>query len=168
MSEWRSLKQLYAYNAWANALTFATCGSLDPSYLATPAAGTVGTIAETLTHLVGVEDFYVHLLRGEHIEATSSREAYFGHDLPWFAERAAQLGKEYGDLLAQADDQFYGTILPVTWFDFAPTTQEALLHVLNHSAQHRAQVLSALGARGQEVPNVDFMLFVQSLRAQTE
>lgn len=168
MSGWRSLEQLSAYNAWANALTFATCGDLDLSQLAAPAAGTVGTIAETLTHLVAVEDFYVHLLRGEQIEATSSREAYLGHDLPWFAERAAQLGKEYGDLLAQANDLFYDAPLPVSWFDFAPTTLEALLHVLNHSAQHRAQVLSVLGARGQEVPNVDFMRFVQSLRAQPE
>jgi uncharacterized damage-inducible protein DinB len=58
MSGWRCLEQLFAYNAWANALTFATCGRLDPSQLAAPAAGTTGTIAETLTPLVGVEVFY--------------------------------------------------------------------------------------------------------------
>jgi uncharacterized damage-inducible protein DinB len=63
MSGWRCLEQLCAYNAWAHALTVATCGRFDPSQLAAPAAGTTGTIAETLTHLVGVEDFYAQRSR---------------------------------------------------------------------------------------------------------
>ena len=166
-----SLQALYAYNAWANARVFAVCGGLDQAHLEERAPGTFGSIEDTLKHLVSTEEVYAAMLRDETLaqgeQREAQREAYFAHDVTWFAERAAQLGRAYQDLLAQAGATFYDEPLLVPWFDFRLTKHDGLLQVLSHSAQHRAQVFSVLGERGLEVPNLDYVLFVQSKGAAT-
>ncbi|MGH2486931.1 MAG: DinB family protein [Ktedonobacterales bacterium] len=154
-----TLRRLYAHNAWANARVFAVCRDLDQQRLDEQAPGTYGTIAKTLQHLVVVEDAYVHMLRGDSLERVASRE---DHEVGWFADRSAQLGQEYLDLLASAGESFYADALVVPWFDFALTKHDGLIQVLTHSAQHRAQVLSIVGARGQEVPDLDYVLYVEA------
>lgn len=165
MSDERSLRDLYGYNAWANAEVFELCRDLDRIQLDKQAPGTIGTIDETLKHLVRVEDAYVHMLRGEPLDRMGPREEYFARDLAWYTQRSAQLGDEYAELLASADADFFDAALDVPWFDFALTKRDGLHQVLAHSAQHRAQVLSVLGQRGTDVPDLDYVLFVQSRRA---
>ncbi len=155
----RTLEDLYAYNSWANERVFAVCGALDAAPLGAAAPGTRGTIAETLQHLVVVEDVYARLLRGDPTESIPARE---DHDLAWFAERSAQLGQEYRAILTNADAAFYEAELRVPWFDFQLSKHDGLLQVLHHSALHRAQVFSVLGQRGVEVPDLDYVDFVES------
>jgi uncharacterized damage-inducible protein DinB len=161
----RTLRDLYAYNAWANARVFAACRDVDRAQLEQAAPGTFGSIHETLTHMVGVEDAYLYMLRGEMPAAMGPREEYYAHDFAWFAERSARLGAQYQELLAGAAENFYDAPLHVPWFDFALTRHDGFLQVLSHSALHRAQVFSVLGERGQQVPDLDYVLFVQSKRA---
>ena len=158
----RSLLDLYAYNAWGNAQVFGVCRGLDRSQLERDAPGTVGTIEDTLKHMVGVEDAYLQMLRGDPLWGGGQREEYARHDLAWFEERTERLGEEYQALLAGAGEAFYGDELKVPWFDFRLTKHDGLLQVLNHSAQHRAQIFSVLGQRGLEVPSLDYVRFVQA------
>lgn len=160
-----SLSDLYAYNAWANRRVFAMCRTLDRSQLEERAPGTHGTIAQTLQHLVVVEDVYARMLRGDSLESVEARQ---DHDLDWFAERALRLGEEYRDLLKAAEAAFDEEPLQVPWFDFHLTKRDGLLQVLSHSAQHRAQVFSTLGGQGLEVPDLDYVLFVQAKGAGEE
>jgi uncharacterized damage-inducible protein DinB len=157
-----ALHDLYAYNAWANARVFATCHELDQSQLNAEAPGTYGSIAETLKHLVSVEDVYFHMLRGISPQQMGRREDYHEQSVEWFAARSEQLGAEYQQLLDGADDAFYAGTLDVPWFDFALTRYDGLLQVLSHSAQHRAQVFSVAGERGVPVPNLDYVVYVES------
>jgi uncharacterized damage-inducible protein DinB len=157
-----TLVDLYAYNAWANAQVFAVCQQVNQAQLEADAPGTYGTLAETLKHMVQVEDVYLHMLRSESPQQIGPREAYLEHDLAWFEQRAANLGSEYAALIANAAPSFYAEPLDVPWFDFALTKHDGLLQVLSHSAQHRAQVFSVLGLHGTEVPDLDYVLFVES------
>ena len=163
-----TLEDLYAYNTWANAQVFAVCQGVDTAQLEAAAPGTTGTITDTLKHMIGVETVYSLMLRDRPIGDDGSREAFSAHDLAWFAEQAQRVGQSYAALLAGADDAFYAAPLHVPWFDFALTKHDGLLQVLNHSAQHRAQVLSTLGDRGVEVPDVDYVLFVESRTQQAQ
>ncbi len=158
----RTLPNLYAYNAWANAQVFAVCRDVDQGRLEEQAPGTFGTLAETLKHMVGVETVYVQMLQNEPLGAKGSQDEFLAHDLAWFAETAAQVGRKYIELLANASDAFYDEPLHVPWFDFPLTKHDGLLQVLSHSAQHRAQVFSVLGQWGVEVPDLDYVLFVRS------
>jgi uncharacterized damage-inducible protein DinB len=158
----RPLQDAYAYNAWANTQVFALCRDLDQAQLDEHAPGTYGTLIETLKHLVSVETAYAQMLRDQPLGTHGARDAFFAHDLAWFAETSARMGQVYTALLANAGDAWYDEPLHVPWFDFALTKQDGLLQVLSHSAQHRAQVCSVLGQRSVAVPDLDYVLFVQS------
>lgn len=157
-----TLQDLFAYNSWANAQVFSVCRGVDRARLEAQETGTFGTIEGTLAHLVGVEDVYLRALRDESLAAGESREAYFAHDLTWFADRSAQVGAEYQELLKNANDDFLAAPLRIPWLDFALTKHDGLLQVLSHSAQHRAQVFSTLGERGIKVPDLDYVVFIRS------
>lgn len=158
----RTLADLYAYNAWANAQVFALCRDVDQAQLDEHAPGTSGTLAETLKHLAQVEAVYALMLQDRPLPTQESPEQFFAHDVAWFADLMARVGREYAELLANASDSFYDEPLRVPWFDFALTKHDGLLQVLSHSAQHRAQVFSVLGQRGIDVPDLDYVLFVKS------
>lgn len=164
MSDEQSLRDLYAYNAWANAEVFSACRDLDQSQLEQDAPGTIGTVEETLGHLVRVEDAYLHMLRGEPLQSLGVPAEYAARGLAWFAQRSLGLAQEYAALLADADSSFFDAPLDVPWFDFALTKRDGLHQVLSHSAQHRAQVFSVLGERGMDVPGLDYVLFVEQGR----
>jgi uncharacterized damage-inducible protein DinB len=151
---------LFRYHRWANAEVFATCRGLDPRILDEDAPGTHGSIASTLKHLVGVEDVYLLMLEDQPLDARNSREAYLAHDLGWFADRSRQVSDGYLALVSRLDAAALASPLKVPWFDFALTKRDGLHQVLTHSAQHRAQVLSVLGARGHAVPSLDYVRMV--------
>jgi len=154
------LADFYRYNAWANARVFAACAGQDAAALRQDAGGTLGSIEQTLKHLVGVEDVYLLMLQGQAPGQGEEREAYVAHDLAWFAQRTAQIGAGYQRLLAAQSEALLERALVVPWFDVPLTSRDGLLQVLSHSAQHRAQVLSTLGAQGVETPNIDYVFMV--------
>lgn len=161
----RTLADLFTYNAWANAQVFAICRAADPARLDARAPGTVGSLAETLKHLVQVELVYAQMLQDKPLPNQGARDEFFAHDLEWFAQTLERVGQVYVGLVTQANNDFYAAPLQVPWFDFALTKHDGLLQVLSHSAQHRAQVFSVLGQHGIEVPDLDYVLFVESTRA---
>jgi uncharacterized damage-inducible protein DinB len=158
----RTLADLYAYNAWANAQVFALCRAVDQAQLDEQAPGTYGTLTETLKHLAQVEAVYALLLQDKPLASQEPRDQFFAHDLAWFTDLMVRVGWQYTELLANASDAFYEEPLGVPWFDFALTKHDGLLQVLSHSAHHRAQVFSVLGQRGIDVPDLDYVLFVES------
>ena len=78
--------------------------------------------------------------------------------------RLAELGATFRAWVEQATPEDLARRLPITWLDFELSAREALLQVLSHSAQHRSQVLSVLGAHGIEVPDLDYVLLLQQER----
>ncbi len=152
-----TLRCFARYNGWANDRVFALCRALEPAQLGDAATGTIGTVESTLKHLVGVEDAYLAMLRGQDPMATiGSREAYMQRDFAWFAGRSAALAGEYQSLLADRDQAFLESELRIPWLTAPVTARDGLLQVFTHSTQHRAQVLSVLGERGEAVPDVDY------------
>jgi uncharacterized damage-inducible protein DinB len=157
----RTLSALYRHNDWANRRVFDTVLGVEVQRLDAQAGGTYGSISGTLKHLVQVESVYLQMLSDrEPKQDPGEAERCMAQDLGWFAARAAELSEGFQTLIAAADDSFLDAPLHVPWFDFPLTKHDGLLQVLAHSAQHRAQVLSALGAQGVEVPDVDYVEMV--------
>jgi uncharacterized damage-inducible protein DinB len=157
----QTLKQFNRYNAWANRRVFDLCRSERDLALAETARGTVGSIEQTLKHLVAVEDGYLALLQGRDMqEAMGGREEYHAHDLSWFGRRSQELAGAYAALLSGEEAEWLECALEVPWLGATLTRRDGLLQVLTHSAQHRAQVLSVLGERGTEVPNLDYVFML--------
>jgi uncharacterized damage-inducible protein DinB len=110
--------------------------------------------------MMEIEDVYLRMLQDQPLGSPEGRDQYFAHDVIWFAERAARVGEEYLALLPRMDDAALAAPLRVPWFDFPLIKRDGLHQVLSHSAQHRAQVFSALGARGLEVPALDYVMMI--------
>lgn len=160
-----TLVKLFRYNAWANRRVFDVVAGVEAGELARDAKGTQSSLEGTLKHLMGVEDVYLMLIQGRDMGAAGSQEAYFAHDLAWFRDRAEEVGRGYAELIANADEALLGRPLAIPWIAAPLTVEDGLAQVLTHSAQHRAQVLSALGERGHAVPDVDYVLMLQEEQA---
>ena len=156
-----TLRRFFAYNAWANARVVRVCTDLDPAALGAEAAGTIGTLEETLKHFTAVEDGYLAMLRGaDPGETFGAREAYLAQEFGWFLHRLAELGNGYTDLLAGEDTGLVERPISLPWLASPMSGREGMIQVLSHSAHHRAQVLSVLGARGVQVPDLDYVFML--------
>ena len=161
-----TLRRLYPYNGWANARVLALCRDLPPEALTEDAAGTQGSIASTIKHLIAVEAFYLAILQGsDPTQGYATRDEYFAHDIDWFFEQPAALADGYAQLLAASDEAALTRLIQLPWFGFPFTAHDGLVQVLMHSALHRAQLLSALGARGVAVPDLDYVLMLGETQA---
>jgi uncharacterized damage-inducible protein DinB len=152
-----TLRRFYHHNAWANRRVFAIARAQHATLLAEAAQGTTGSIEATLKHLVGVEAVYFAMIQGQDLRTLEQRDAFYAHDLDWFRTAVDTLGERYQELLAHIDAGTLERALVVPWLKARLTVHDGLMQVLVHSAQHRAQVFSALGARGYPVPDLDYV-----------
>ena len=162
-AEHRELSELFRYHVWANDRTLAVFEGLGAE-LDEPAPGTMGTIRKTLGHLALVEEGFLLGIEGRSPEVLGDRERYVERDPTWYRERLAATGRRYRELLDSADEARLERRLHVPWLGFEISAREALYQVLVHSAHHRAQVLSWLGARGGTVPDLDYVLMLAEER----
>ncbi len=153
----KTLHALVRYNAWGNRRVFDVVTALEQPLLTEQARGTIGSIEETLKHLVGVEEVYLLMLQGRDFNSLEPREAYYAHELTWFRVRSAELGSAYEEWVAGINDSSLEWPLNITWIDVPLTANDGLVQMLTHSAHHRAQVFSTLGDRGRTVPDLDYV-----------
>jgi len=162
-----TLRRLVAYNGWANAKVCDVCTGLDADALEQRASGSVGSLAETLKHLVTVEDAYLTMLRGDDIRASgyASREAYLAQPITWFLQRLRDLRTEYDSLVSQDDAEKLGRALVIPWMPKPISARDGYIQVTGHSAHHRAQLFSVLGERGVKVPDLDYVFMLNEQAA---
>lgn len=164
MSAAGDLPELLRYNTWANTRVCETCAGASPELLTAPAPGTIGTVLATVAHLTRMEEAYCALLQKDSVAPMEPREAFESRDMAALGRRLAELGTTFRAWVERATAEELARQLPITWLDFEVSAREALLQVLSHSAQHRSQVLSVLGAQGIEVPDLDYVLLLQQER----
>ncbi len=157
----QDLVDLYRHNAWANAKVFDVALARDAQQLEADAAGTRGSVTDTLTHLARVEHAYLAMMEQREPE---ERERYLAHDLAWFRQHVQDVGAGFLQMLARATSEDLQRDMRIPWFDFPVTVRDGLLQVLTHSAQHRSQVLSWLSSQGVETPDLDYVLMLKEAR----
>src|SRR5437899_11990876 len=141
----QTLRELARYNRWANARLLARCREADAAeHVVGAAGGTIGTIEETLKHVALVEESYLAFMSGRcPLGGHSDREAflveYLGHDFEWFADRIADLDRQYEQMAGQADEAFLAGQFRLPWFDLPLMREQGLLQVFSHSTTHRVQ-----------------------------
>lgn len=139
------------HNSWATLRLIAFCRALDPEQWKLTAAGTLGSIERTLTHLVSSEQFYLRDLTGM--------------DPPtWIETRIAPLD----ELAARATENAARWL---TYLESAPDLEESFVtawrgkpknvvrwgtfaQAIAHGIEHRTHVCTVLGANGIEPPDV--------------
>jgi uncharacterized damage-inducible protein DinB len=140
------LLELLHHKTWATLRLFEYCQSLAPEHLDATMPGTYGSIRDTFRHLLRADEGYFKGVTGADL-GEYPNEAGLGV----LAERFRSLAKRWETVLldpAAAEretENRWGYAKGV-----APLAQS-----IHHADDHRTHILSILGARGLEVPELD-------------
>ncbi len=164
----------FAHNRWANEILLNSLASMPPEqYSATPCSGN-GSIAATTAHLVLVQQSWIAYLSG----AAKLEEAFAmvrkGGELPDVAAvhaRWTQVDEETGDYLDELTDEAFVTeksfTVPGGVSSSLPLWQ-MLLQVSSHGVHTRGQIISAIRSTGAKPPEVSFLNFCMTVRADSD
>jgi len=155
------LVEAFRYNRWANLHLLDVCAGLSDDQLQLTAAGTYGTIAATLMHLLSAEQRYLRRF-GQGEPRINERDA-----IPSVAdlkEHAAWTGDQLIDVATRIkpdeaieenrDGGRYRIELGVV-----------LLQAMHHGNDHRTHVCTILGAHGIDYGHMDVWAYGQSTGA---
>jgi uncharacterized damage-inducible protein DinB len=143
------LVKLFEHNNWANREIIQACSALSDEQLdAEPQTATIGSIRQTLVHLVSSQHGYLSLLT----LPVEARRAIS----PTFAElrQAASISGEGLVALARESSNYPKTQLQTTDGYFVEPWV-VMVQVINHATEHREQINSMLSALGVTPPNLD-------------
>jgi uncharacterized damage-inducible protein DinB len=129
--------ELFRHNLWANLRLLDACALLTPAQLEATAAGTYGSIYDTLLHIIASEEWYLSGLTG-HLAV----DAFGQDDRPALAEL-----RDHALRAAEALTAASAGVAPkdvARWQSSAGERSmpaaRLLAQVINHATEHRAQV----------------------------
>jgi len=142
------LVKLFEHNNWANSQIIQACAALSDEQLDTePPSATLGSIRQTLLHLVGSQQGYLSLLTLP-VEARPTTR-------PAFAELQQAVNISGAGLLALARDEPSKDLQLRTRDGYLVEPWVVMVQVINHATEHREQISSMLSALGVTPPNLD-------------
>lgn len=155
-----ALLELYRHKTWATLRLIAHCQGLAGEHLDATIPGTYGTVRDTLRHLVDSEEGYLSIVTRQPFHTKEAAAAFTRPDqmpdgpipLDELAERIRRMGPQW-ETLAQDPDLPDRQVTTTDGFRLAAAVPMA--QAIHHGDVHRAHVLSILGARGLEVPELD-------------
>lgn len=162
------VRELFAYNAWANRRIFAAARGLDSEQYFRDLKSSHGGIHGTLCHIVWAEQLWLNRWTGKPRPAVHQ-----GKDLATLeaaADRWEEIERERSGLLAgMTEPRLLDTVVvqPTTGGAFRHTFQDMFRHVADHSSYHRGQVVTMLRQVGATPPNTGLIVFCRERGAAT-
>jgi uncharacterized damage-inducible protein DinB len=160
------IKTLYAFHYWANHRILAQCAKLNTEQLQTKVSPDARTLHGTLVHQLDTE--WGWRLRIEDLpDPGEMSEA----DLPTVAAIQARWEQDEREMLAYinrlSDEQLNGVIrYPVNDGWRERVLWHVLVHIVNHSTQHRSEVAILLTNAGFSPGEMDFNYFLHEQGSQ--
>ena len=156
------MRDLYAYDDWANNRAFAAAESLSDAEARATIVSSFPSVLATLAHLVGAEWVW---LRRCHGESPTSVPAWAGDSS--LAALGAELAAIQGDRSAYLRERTDADLVRLLEFRtlagqaYAQPLGGILQHVVNHSTYHRGQVATQLRQLGRTPPNTDLITYLR-------
>lgn len=152
-------RDAFIHHAWATERLVAACAALTPEQLATPAAGTFGSIIDTLRHLVSADGWYLSFFSDRAVEVDEAAEtsltdlhaAMTANAAVWLEVLAGDLDPD-ADVVERADDGA----------TFHAPVGVRLAQVVHHGTDHRSQVCTALSSLGATPPEIDLWSYAET------
>lgn len=162
------IRELYEYNAWANARILETAAALSPEQLIAPGGASFDSVRDTLVHTMGAQWLYLERWHGRAPRALPEPAGF--PDLGalrarWDAiERDTQAFVEGLDDARLGADFSYVNARGETWT--YPLWQQ-MIHQVNHATQHRSEAAVLLTKMGHSPGWLDLLYFVDLRNATT-
>jgi uncharacterized damage-inducible protein DinB len=147
------LADAFEHHNWATLRLLDACAALTPEQLAATATGTMGSIIDTLRHLVGADTSYLWVLAGgpepvdpdeQRLDVAALRAEMERAGAGWAAYLAADLDPE--QIIVRHRDDGSETRTPLGL---------RLAQVVHHGTDHRSHVATILTTLGIEPPAMD-------------
>jgi len=154
------VRQLFAYNAWANREMFTAAAALPAEQYNRDLKSSHGGIHGTLAHIVWAEHLWLNRwLMQPNPPVAQGKDLHTAADVRarWEAVEA-----ERGRFLSQLTDaQLMDTRLvkPSTGGEYQHTFSQMFHHTVDHSSYHRGQVVTMLRQVGVAPPVTGLILF---------
>jgi uncharacterized damage-inducible protein DinB len=157
------LRDAFDRHTWSTLHLLDHLAALDRAVIATEVPGTFGSIPATLTHLVDADARYLDRLEDPDLPPLAHREP---DDLATLRASVEANVARWDVALDRLDaGALSASIGPrVAHPNIDPAETVLLLQALHHADEHRAQVCSALGVLGLDVPDVSAWAFWETVR----
>jgi uncharacterized damage-inducible protein DinB len=158
------IRHLYDYNYWANARIIAAASPLPQGALARPAGLPHGGIFGTLVHVLSAEYvWHSRIALGKSPAAMLSPGQF--PDLKALVARWAEQERALRTYLAgiqeaELDSSF--SYRSTDGREYTTPLWQTLLHLANHSTQHRAEAAAELTRLGRSPGDIDYMVYIRT------
>jgi uncharacterized damage-inducible protein DinB len=154
------VRELFAYNAWANRRIFTALGGLGDEQYFRDLKSSHGGIHGTLCHIVWAEQLWLNRWIGK-----PKPTVHQGKDLGTLGAavgRWEEIERERWAFLAGLTERrLEDTVVvqPSTGGEFRHTFREMFRHALDHSSYHRGQLVTMVRQVGATPPNTGLIVF---------
>jgi len=147
--------KLYQYNAWANARVL---NSLQQQNVSDE------KICSLMGHIVAAQFLWLHRIKGL---PPPDVKLWGNYTLAQLITMAEEAGKKWLDFAESQDD--FNREMSYTNYVGEPYTNNVemiMIHLVNHSSYHRAQIAMLLRQKGLEPINTDFITYDRVITGQ--
>lgn len=154
------IRELFAYNRWANARTLEVTDRLPTADLERDLGSSFPSVRQTLAHMLGAE--WIWLSRWQGNSPTGLPEAW---DLSTHGRLAARWARVEADTVAFLDGLTEDRLRqPVEYRNtqgtpFTNPLVDLMRHVVNHASYHRGQIVTMVRQLGAEPVSTDLILY---------
>jgi uncharacterized damage-inducible protein DinB len=170
------IRNLYAYNLWANRRMFSVMEKLSAEKLAAPVQSSFPSIRESVVHILGAEWLWLKRWTGIFPRATGPYGAstipnlLSEYGVPGETLSTLQGMRSFSEEIHQQRQEFIGTLdeerlhAPLSFNDmsgnrYSDPLVKLMQHVVNHGTYHRGQVTTLLRQAGGEPVSLDMLYF---------
>jgi uncharacterized damage-inducible protein DinB len=154
------IRQLYAYNSWANQRSLSAAEKLSPEQFTRPIASSFSSVRDTLAHIYGAECVWLERFHGRSPSKLPNADQF--PDLEslraGWAETEQRLNA-FVSGLSQADLDRQMEYQTLRFGVYSNPLWQSMLHLINHGTYHRGQVTTLLRQLGAQPILLDLMHF---------
>lgn len=164
----QEIRELYAYNRWANHRVLDAVAALDPASFTRDLGSSFPSVQATLAHILGAEWIWLSRWRGT--SPTGIPASWDLSTLDALRARWVHVEREQAAYVAGLTDADLDRAIDyrdLKGNPFTNTLGQMLRHVVNHSTYHRGQVATMLRQLGAEAVSVDLIRYYREVAAGT-
>lgn len=163
------VRELFAFNRWANRRLLDAAAALDDDALARDMGSSFPSVLTTLAHIVSADWIWLRRWAGQ--SPTAAPAEWSLTSLASIRERWDEVEAERSAVLAELDDEALQREVDycnTAGSAFTSRMDEMLRHVVDHSTYHRGQVVTMLRQLGGTPPATGLIVFYRERRAARE
>jgi len=153
---------------WADNHILESCHRLSEEQFHSQQHMGYGTAFETLVHIMAAQETWLSRWTGQAPDHSTPREAF--KNLDTLKAHWADVHTRLRAYLTRLDEQMLHASLNYTTSDGTPYTDSLLwliLHVFNHSTEHRVQIAAICAEAGLDVGPLDIVHYTRHIRRKT-